>query len=165
MANTTAGTLQWQRLQRWRGDELATLFTTLDPGPAPAGRLRGRLLAIRGTDALPGPLKGALYSVLGLALNPWRGKYFAADHGSNVWGCLNGPRFGHYSTRLCEGADGEPSLWLDYNLPGNPALLRAIRGEARQLHNGSWLCCMHWQGQQLHRAILWFTLEGTAHER
>lgn len=163
MDSTAAGTRQWQQLNDWRSSELAALFASLDTGALPQGRLRGRLMALRGTHRLPRPLARLLNGLLSLPLNPWRGKVFSGHGGSNLWGTLSGPRFGHYRTRLDTGFDGRPSLWLDYDQASNPSLLRRIRGEARQLQTGLWLCCMHWQGRDQLHTLLWFTLEDTGH--
>lgn len=150
-------------LRRFRSAELAALFYDLNAGPLPRGRLRGQLMAVTGLDFLPRSLSAVLYGLLALPLNPWRGKLFDEDHGSNLWFGLRGLRFGHYRIRQAPGADGQASVWLDYDQPENPAWLRGIRGEARELAAGRWLCRMHWQSGQQLSPLLWFTLSGAAH--
>lgn len=143
----------------WRNEELTDLFAALPVGTAPSGRLHGRLFAVAGLQRLPRPLASGLYRLLGTPLNPWRGKSFIGERGSNHWGWLNGPGFGHYRISQQAGPDGQPSLWLDYNQPENLSLLRSIRGEARHLSQHQWLCRMLWQGKQGYRTLLWFVLE------
>lgn len=149
----------------WRDAELSELFSTLPAGDLPNGHLHGRLFAVRGLGALPRPLAGVLYRLLSTPINPWRGKSFHGSQGSNHLLWLQGPALGHYRIGRQTGMDGQPSLWLDYNLDRNPALLRHIRGEARQLRTGQWLCRMLWQGNQTQTTLLWFTLQGAQHGR
>jgi hypothetical protein len=146
-------------LSDWRASELAALFATLPPGPSPSGHVRGRLLAITGLQRLPRALNRGLYAVLASVVNPWRGKSFNGSRGSNHWFWLRGPALGHYHISQQPGSDGGASWWLTYDTPDNPALLRPIRGEARQLQPGRWLCRMLWQGRGQPVTLLWFTLE------
>lgn len=147
-------------LSDWRDQELAKLFATLPAGSAPSGHLRGKLFALRGLGFLPRPLARAVYSLLSTPINPWRGKSFSDNQGSNHLLWLKGPALGHYRISQQNGADGQPSLWLDYNIERNPALLRRIRGEARQLRHDQWLCRMLWQTNNGQITLLWFTLQG-----
>lgn len=152
-------------LNDWRDTELAELFSTLPAGEAPSGYLHGRLFAIRGLGALPRPLARVIYKLLSTPINPWRGKSFSGSKGSNHLLWLHGPALGHYLIGKQNGMDGQPSLWLDYNVDRNPALLRPVRGEARQLRPGQWLCRMLWQGNQTQTTLLWFTLQEGQHGR
>lgn len=147
-------------LSDWRDQELAELFATLPAGPAPSGHLHGKLFALHGLGFLPRPLARAVYSLLSTPINPWRGKSFSDNQGSNHLLWLKGPALGHYRISQQNGTDGQPSLWLDYNIERNPALLRRIRGEARQLRHDQWLCRMLWQTNNGQIALLWFTLQG-----
>jgi hypothetical protein len=153
-----------QQLSSWRDAELAELFATLPMPQSADGHLNGHLFAIKGTNALPRTLASIIYRVLSTPLNPWRGKSFNRDTGSNHWGTLYGPAFGHYLIGKQTGTDGAESVWLDYNNEKNPALLRHIRGEARQLQDGQLLCRMLWQSKQSLTTVLWFTLSGTTDE-
>lgn len=148
------------QLYGWRDAELAELFATLDDGVAPSGHLEGRLMAITGLGWLPRWLSRLLYSLLGLPINPWRGKSFADSAGANRWFHVRGPGYGRYRIERQAGPDGQPSIWLNYNLPENLAPLRPIRGEARQIQPGLWLCRMLWAGKRGHATVLWFTLAG-----
>lgn len=147
-------------LNDWRDQELAELFATLPAGPSPSGHLHGKLFALRALGFLPRPLARAVYSLLSTPVNPWRGKSFSDNQGSNHLLWLKGPALGHYRISQQNGTDGQPSLWLDYNIERNPALLRRIRGEARQLRHDQWLCRMLWQTNNGQITLLWFTLQG-----
>lgn len=146
-------------LLRCRQPELDALFDLL-PAPADSdGVWRGTLMAIRGLDWLPRPVAAALYRLLALPVDPWRGKSFADGHGANRWFTLPGAAFGVYTVQVKDSpVDGKPSVWLDYNLPENPAPLRGIRGEARALGDNLLLCRMHWQGRDALHRVLYFTL-------
>ena len=149
----------------WHDGELAELFSTLPTGELPTGHLHGRLFAVRGLGALPRPLARLIYRLLSTPINPWRGKSFRAGQGSNHLLWLHGPALGHYRIGKQLGSDGQPSLWLDYNIDRNPSLLRHVRGEARQLRQGQWLCRMLWQNNRGQTTLLWFTLQGAQHGR
>tara|TARA_R110002073_G_scaffold84612_3_gene201558 strand:+ start:13013 stop:13501 length:489 start_codon:yes stop_codon:yes gene_type:complete len=142
----------------WRHHELEELFSTLTPGDLPSGNLRGTLFGIAGLQRLPRILNRIVLILLSTPINPWRGKSFNAGHGSNLWLFLRGPRFGHYRIGANIGPDGGQSHWLDYNVDSNIAPLKPIRGEARQLASGQWLCRMLWQGKKGAGTLLWFTL-------
>lgn len=145
-----------------RQHELDELFSLL-PAPAPEavrGAWKGRLMALRGLDRLPRPLGALLYGALALPLNPWQGKYLDPAGGSNRWLHPRGLDFGRFRVSAATSpVDGLPVLWLDYDLPGNPAPLRHIRGEARQLDAGRLLARMNWQGRNGLTRVLYFTLE------
>lgn len=140
--------------------ELAELMATLAP-PAgePAGAWHGTLMAISGLQHLPRPLRGLLSRLLDTPVNPWRGKTFAERSGSNLWLPGFGARFAHYRIeRRDSPVDGQPVIWLDYDVAENPRWLRGIRGEARQLHDGVLLCRMNWQTRDGLVPLLYFTL-------
>ncbi|TJY63112.1 hypothetical protein E4T66_05215 [Sinimarinibacterium sp. CAU 1509] len=144
-----------------RQHELDTLFSSL-PTPARSleGCWRGRLMAIRGFGWLPRVFARMLYALLGTPLNPWSGKSFANGTGANRWFGVRGAAFGRF--RVVEQAmspvDQQPVVWLDYDVPENPRLLRHIRGEARQLGNGLILARMNWKTQRGLYRVLYFTL-------
>lgn len=160
MTDSLTLTNQHAFLAQQRGTELARLFATLPAGQPPEGALQGKLMAVRGLERMPRGLASLLYRLLALPINPWRGKCFSATQGSNLWFALGGLRFAHFSIDLRPGSDGNESYWLDYCLDSNPRLLRRIRGEARQMQAGLWLCRMHWQGDNGLVPVLWFTLQG-----
>lgn len=142
-------------------EELDRLFALLPPVSIEqaGGVHRGTLMAILGLNWLPRPLARGLYRLLALPINPWRGKSFESGTGANRWFTAHGPSFGRYRVETRDSpVDGQPSLWLDYDVPENIGLLRPIRGEARLLGDGLVLARMNWQGKAgLHR-VLYFTL-------
>ncbi|MDI1302452.1 MAG: hypothetical protein PSX71_11135 [bacterium] len=148
-------------LLRQRQAELDALFSLLAP-PSPAqakGYWHGTLMAVHGLDWLPRALAGSLYRLLSTPLNPWRGKSFDSTSGANRWLLVHGAAFGCFTMHTTNSpVDGQPVLLLDYNVAGNPGLLRNIRGEARQLGNGQLLARMNWQGSAGLQRVLYFTL-------
>jgi hypothetical protein len=148
-------------LARLRQPELAELFAGLpaaSPRDLSGHTWRGRALAPLALEKAPRPLLGLLCALLATPLNPWRGKRFDGAEGVNAWlgGALT---LGSY--RLEERVspvDGHSVLWLDYDLAANPALLRAIRGEARVLADDVFLCRMNWRTAAGYATVLYFTL-------
>lgn len=148
-------------LARLRQSELAELLAGLPaatPDALSGHTWRGRALAPLGLEKAPRPLLGSLCGLLATPINPWRGKRFDGVTGVNAW---LGGAFTLGAYRLEERpspVDGRPVLWLDYDLPANPALLRAIRGEARVLADGVFLCRMNWRTATGFATVLYFTL-------
>lgn len=144
-----------------RQAELDQLFTQL-PAATPEqarGVWKGTLMAVLGLGWLPRALASRLYQVLALPINPWQGKSLQGATGDNRWLSPHGIAFGHFRiTHTTSLIDGQPVLLLDYNVPENPALLRAIRGEARLLGERQLLARMNWQGRQGQHRILYFML-------
>lgn len=140
-----------------RAFELAELFATLESGEAPRGHTHGRMTAFAGPGILPRWVCSLLFALLNF-IDPWRGKSFADGAGANHWFHRRGPGFGHYRVASQDGVDGHPSHWLDYNIDRNWRILRPIRGEARQLQPGLWLCRMVGATRKGHTDVLWFTL-------
>ncbi len=109
------------------------------------GFFPGRFLAgLLGRRALPGPLRTFGRS----SLFPWRGKIFRAlgadtGEGVNVWF----PRIERFAfrTHLATSRAGAfDALQLDYDLPGNPLPLRAVKDEMRRIAPGLWLGQMYY---------------------
>lgn len=144
-------------------DELDTLFEALEPASADqlCGALEGKLLAVAGLDVLPEPLRGILHLVANSAVSPWKGKYFEAGRGANLWLGLDGGRhYGHFKTVLAPSMRGEGDvLQFNYDVMENPGLLRKIRGEARVLGPGLYLARMNYLTGSGHTTLLYFTLE------
>ena len=163
MSNLSIQRTRVSSLQSWRDQELQELFATLASAPEIGGYWTGRVFAVRGLGWLPRPLASGVYALFSTPLNPWRGKSFDHDAGSNQWIRLKGFAFGHYLIKQQAGIDGQPSLWLNYDVANNPALLRPVRGEARLLQEDVLLCRMLWQGKQDLTTLLWFTLHAGAH--
>lgn len=125
------------------------------------GDLRGRMLAV---VALPGPLRRLARRAAGARWFPWRGKSFrplgaGAGEGINrvvrdAW------RWYRFTTALGPSRAGPfAAVQLDYDHPENPAFIRAIKDEVRELRPGlllgqAWLVV---RGRA--RLVLWFGLE------
>jgi len=118
-----------------------------------AGRVPDSLAARDGTPhgrmlALAGPAgRGAAHELLrrvsASRAFPWRGKSFRSRdtaHGEGVnRAVLLGDVFG-FDTRLDTSAvDGRPCIVLDYDVPENPFVVRAIRDELREVSPGLFL--------------------------
>ncbi|MBZ0273733.1 hypothetical protein K8I61_16965 [bacterium] len=144
--------------------EIDALFDAL---PAPdteelRPRMHGRLVAVSFLDALPAPIRAAIFWLLALPLNPWRAKSFDEIGGANWWGVARGQlSFASYRVlREVSPNDGRESVLLDYAVDATPAPLRAILGELRRLSAGVLLGRMFWRGKAGATRILYFTLEG-----
>lgn len=164
MTDTTCTRHQEQSLFDMRQGELEELFSSLPSQPLPEQALSGRLFAVSGLGWLPRPGKRGLYNLLASPLNPWKGKRFSGPHGANLWFGLDGAAFGRYRVEERLSDDGNPCVQFNYNVEENPKVLRAIRGEARHLQPGLWLCRMLWSHGQQKSVLLWFTLSTDAHE-
>jgi hypothetical protein len=104
------------------------------------GRLRGRMLAVAGAPGV-----AALGGLLERAnLFPWQGKTFqtlAPGHGEGLNRVL-GDRASwfRFTTSVGKSRAGDfDAVQLDYDHPENPALVRAIRDEVREVAPGLWL--------------------------
>ena len=127
-----------------------------------AGRPRGRMLAVR---ALDGPRRGrTIRSLAAARWFPWGGKSFtgtgAAGRGSNRVH-LGGRHelFPFHTSVRPSVIDGEPCVMLDYDLPDNPGLIRAIHDEVREVEPGLYLGPAMWKAQDGPVLVLWFALD------
>src|SRR5580704_6090295 len=147
-------------------DELGRLYAR---GAAPAavaaldGHPRGRMLAVRGLDA--GLAADTLRRLSGAAAFPWGGKSFTsrdARSGAGVNRVHLGGRHQLFPflTRLeASVVDGQPALVLDYDLPDNPGLIRAIHDEVREVSPGLYLGPAMWKAAAGPTLVLWFALD------
>ena len=108
-----------------------------------AGDLRGRMLAWPSLEARPG-VAAAIRSFAGSAAFPWRGKSFhprteAAGDGINrVF--TDRFRLFRFETFIARSRAGDfDALQLDYDLRGNPPVIRSIKDEIREIEPGLWL--------------------------
>lgn len=99
-----------------------------------------RMLAVRGLDRRAAGR--AVRRLAGSSRFPWIGKRFEAT-GDHEGGGINWVRLGGehtwfpFETRFEPSAiDGAPCVFLDYRLPANPAPIRLIRDELRELDPG-----------------------------
>ncbi|MCK0153100.1 hypothetical protein MWU49_05260 [Alcanivorax sp. S6407] len=144
-----------------RQDELDALFATL-PAAQPSelqGEYQGTLFGIRGLSGLPVAFKGMLYRLLATWLNPWEGKQFDGDNGANLWG--HGRLQGRWGQYRIQPHTDNAVLALDYNVDGNPALLRPILGEVRRFQDGLFLARMRYRTRRDTHTLLYFTLQET----
>ncbi len=124
----------------------------------PEGFFHGRILAFGGPGFLLAPLQLPASAIDGI--NPWRGKSFWGDRGANRWiSDSRDAHYGHFRVEIGKSVlDGRKTLLLDYDVPENPALLRRILGEARQIP-GAYLCRMLYRTGAAPLELLYFTLK------
>ncbi len=143
---------------------LAGLYrAALTPGVSELnGDLVGRMLAV---PVLPGWMFGPLRRFAAWTLFPWRGKSFTSrDHsrggGINpVVGVPDPRRWFRYETRVAPSRAGAfDALHLDYDHADNPALIRAIEDELRQVAPGLYLGLAYLRWRKRPRLILYFGL-------
>jgi hypothetical protein len=151
-------------------DELARLDAGALSGLYRGGRIfdlralngapEGRMLALVGPLGRPGP-RQTLATLARAERFPWKGKSFQAGS-ANVGEGINrvvllGDKY-RFETRVEPSAiDGEPCIFLDYDLPENPFFIRAIRDELRQVGPGLYLGPAM-LGQADPRLVLWFAI-------
>jgi hypothetical protein len=126
------------------------------------GNPRGRMLAVRHLDH--GPVGAALRGLAGLASFPWGGKTFqgSGERGTGINRVHLGGRHALFPFRTFirpSVVDGAPSVTLDYDLPDNPAFIRAIHDEVREIEPGLFLGPAMWKGQKGPTLVLWFALD------
>jgi hypothetical protein len=148
----------------------ATCSTSLH---AADGALPGRMLAVR---ALPAPIAAPLRRWAASASFVWEGKTFAASSdtvgvGHNrvaVPRVLGRQNLFSFDTRFGASAiDGKPTLVLDYDLDDNPAYIRHVHDEIREVTPGLFLGPAMWKSAIGPRAttsdgktlLLWFALD------
>jgi hypothetical protein len=127
------------------------------------GDLRGRMLALEGTAN--GWLARALRAFARWRLFPWRGKSFApldGDHGegiNRVFSDTHPRRWYRFETRIARSrAGGFDALHLDYDNPGNPFFIRAIKDEIREVAPGLYLGQAYLVTRRRSRLVLYFGL-------
>lgn len=120
----------------YRGGTVPATLRALDGSPT------CRMLAVRGLD---GAARGALARFARASYFPWAGKSFEAKDDATGTGInrvrLAGTRrWFPFETRVEPSAiDGRPCILLDYDLAVNPAPIRAIRDELREVAPGLFL--------------------------
>lgn len=143
----------------YRKGSIPEHFSVLDGTP------KGRMLAVRGLDrGIPAWL---VRGVSGSAWFPWEGKSFASQNASHGKGInrIALPLFHRdwfpFHTRIEPShIDGQPCIYLDYDLPGNPWLIRKIRDELREVAPGCLIGPAMWKrGSQPAALVLWFGIQ------
>jgi hypothetical protein len=126
------------------------------------GALAGRMLAV---PVLPGWLAGALRRFAAWTRFPWRGKTFTArDDGrgegiNRVFGDRNPRRWFRFDTFIARSRAGAfDAVQLDYDNPGNPRLIRAIKDEVREIAPGLYLGLAYFVWGKKARLVLYFGL-------
>ncbi|HVR04026.1 MAG TPA: hypothetical protein VMT47_17960 [Polyangia bacterium] len=126
------------------------------------GPLVGRMLAV---PVLPRWMAGLLRWFAAWSRFPWRGKTFTArgdgkGEGINrVFGERNPRRWFRFDTFVAPSRAGAfDAVQLDYDNPGNPGLIRAIKDEVREVAPGLYLgiAYLMWRGRP--RLMLYFGL-------
>lgn len=126
------------------------------------GHLAGRMLAV---PVLPAWLRGFVRRFAAWRHFPWRGKTFSAHdqtrgEGINrVFGDRRPRRWFRFETSVAPSRAGAfGAVQLDYDNPGNPALIRAIKDEVRQVAPGLFLGLAYFMWRRKPRLILYFGL-------
>lgn len=139
----------------------AAIPTTVTPL---AGQPRGRMLAVRGLER--GPLHGWIARLAAATFFPWGGKSFAGagKTGTGINRVQLGGAGRHnlfpFATNIGPSAlDGRDAVILDYDLPENPGVIRAIHDEVRAIEPGLYLGPAMWKGERGKTLVLWFALD------
>lgn len=143
----------------------ATVSTTMH---ATDGALVGRMLAVRG---LPAPIASPIRRWAASTTFLWEGKTFEATsdtHGvghNRVFGggVLGRQNLFPFDTAFGPSAiDGKPTLVLDYDLAVNPAYIRHVHDEIREVSPGMFMGPAMWKSAREKTLLLWFALDATA---
>jgi hypothetical protein len=126
------------------------------------GDLRGRMLAWPSLDGRP-TLGGALRAFAGSSAFPWRGKSFTprSEHGGEGINRVLTDRFRlfRFETHIGRSRAGDfDALQLDYDLRGNPPVIRSIKDEIREIEPSVWLGQAYYQTKTGHWLWLYFAL-------
>ncbi|MDB4935311.1 MAG: hypothetical protein JWP87_2283 [Labilithrix sp.] len=108
-----------------------------------SGDLRGRMLAWPSLEAYPG-VASKIRAFAGSRAFPWRGKSFhprTEDRGDGINRVIRDRfRLFRFDTFIAPSRAGDfDALQLDYDLRGNPPVIRSIKDEIRELEPGLWL--------------------------
>jgi hypothetical protein len=126
------------------------------------GPLVGRMLAV---GVLPRWMFAFLCWFAGWRRFPWRGKTFKSGQGgrgegiNRVFGDKNPRQWFRFETFVAPSRAGDfDAVQLDYDNPGNPGFIRAIKDEVREVAPGLYLglAYLMWRGRP--RLMLYFGL-------
>ena len=157
--------LDLDALARMDVKELGRLYargTTPPDVSALEGHPRGRMLSVKALD------RGLSFRLLrrlsGAGWFPWGGKSFSGRSaaGTGVNRVHLGGRhqlFPFHTSIRPSVTDGAPCIALDYDLPDNPALIRAIHDEVREIAPGLFLGPAMAKGAAGPSFVLWFALD------
>lgn len=149
-------------LSRMSMSALDELFAALEPAALEhiQGHKRGRIVALRGFDWIPGFARGAAMAILN-RVPLWTGESFEGEFGTNAW-LLPSSRieFARCVVRHAESEDGEGEvLRLDYDVAANPKLLRELVAELRVLRPGTFLVRTRYRFGQRSVKVSYYLLE------
>ena len=139
--------------------EVPADFSALDKHP------RGRMLAVRGVEKTP--FRGLLAEFAKLGFFPWDGKSMTSTgtrtgEGTNRinLGPIRTNWFTFTTSVQTSVVDGRETIVLDYEHPGNPAFIRKIHDEIREVAAGLYLGPAMWKtGSGAAKTVLWFALD------
>lgn len=156
-------------LSMLRCEELAGLYEKgrlPDSLQALDGSPTGRMLAVRMLDS--GPLARLLRRVAAWKRFVWAGKSFLAandaeGNGINriqAAGVLGRQDLFPFETHVGASAlDGDKAIVLDYDLSDNPAWIRRVHDEVREVSPGVYLGPAMWKTRRGKVTLLWFALD------
>jgi hypothetical protein len=164
-ARATARHYDLDSLARLDSAELADLYakgTTPTRMGVLEGHPRGRMLAVRALDR--GAVARVLRSIAGAPAFPWGGKSFAGNAetgtGINRLHLFGRHQLFPFLTSVKPSAlDEAPCIALDYDLPDNPRIVRAIHDEIREVEPGLFLGPAMWKSASGPTLVLWFALD------
>ncbi len=147
-------------------DDLQQIYrgATVPSMPALDGTPVGRMLTFAGP--LGGRTVGsALDRFAGSAVFPWGGKSFQATSDTTGTGVnrvkLLGTRdWFPFDTSVAPSViDGQPCIFLQYDVPGNPWAIRKIHDELREVSPGLFLGPAMWKTSSAPALVLWFAID------
>jgi hypothetical protein len=121
------------------------------------GDARGAMLAWRRPRT--GPIAWWLRTFGASTAFPWEGKSFDEGTGINRVTFFGKRKWFPFKTRFDKSfLDGKPTFVLDYSGPGNPALIRSIVDEVREVAPGLYLgpAALNFRGRP--RPVLFFAV-------
>jgi hypothetical protein len=130
------------------------------------GTPKGRMMAIRAIDRTP--LASPLRAFAASRAFVWDGKSFTAKSDTEgtginrvqIPGVLGRQNLFPFATRFGASAiDGAPALVLDYDLSDNPAYIRKIHDEVREVSPGLFFGPAMWKAASGPTTVLWFALD------
>jgi hypothetical protein len=127
------------------------------------GPLVGRMLAV---PVLPRFLSGFLRWFAALSGFPWRGKTFTSKEAgrgegiNRVFGDRKPRLWFRFETFVAPSRAGDfEAVQLDYDNPGNPGFIRAIKDEVREVAPGLYLGLAYFMLRGRPRLVLYFGLQ------
>ena len=125
------------------------------------GDREGRMLAVRGAGK--GFVARRLAQLAKSKLFPWEGKRFTSKKSAKTGKGVNrvkiaGRLFPFETTIRKSPRDGRLAIALNYDLPANPAPIRRIYDELREVAPGVFLGPSLWKTAKGYQLLLWFAV-------